>query len=98
MYGYLKVPLYYSLGYIAAIYALFSSLGGFAITKADVDYLFTLPVDRKTLGTALFLSHLVISALLMAFLASFSYNVYLTAVSPLLGTPEGRNRDAVGRT
>ena len=100
--SYLKVPLYLSLGYTVAVYALFSfifsSLGGFVITKADVDYLFTLPIDRKTLGTALFLSYLVISALLMAFLASLTYNVYLTAVSPLLGTPEGRNRDAVGRT
>mgnify|MGYP001772964173 CR=1 FL=1 len=83
--GILKVPLYYSLGYTAAIYALFSFFGGLTVTKADLDYLFTLPIDRKTLGFALYLSGLTLSLLVMSLLVSFSFNVYLFLVSPLLG-------------
>ena len=78
-------PLYYSLGYLTAYYVLFALLGGMTITKADLDYLFTLPIDRKLLSVALFVSNLILFAMFMAFIAVFSFNAYLFFVSPLLG-------------
>ena len=86
VYGHLHFyPLYYSLGYLTAYYVLFALLGGMTITKADLDYLFTLPIDRKLLSLALFISNLILFAMFMAFIATFSFNAYLFFVSPLLG-------------
>ena len=78
-------PLYYSLGYLTAYYVLFALIGGIVVMKADLDYLFTLPIDRKLLSLALFISNLILFALFMAFIATFSFNAYLFFVSPLLG-------------
>ena len=44
-----------SIIYVTGLYLLFSFFP-FNILKADIDYLFTSPIDRKELGIALYLS------------------------------------------
>ncbi|QXJ35054.1 hypothetical protein [Saccharolobus shibatae] len=78
-------PSYYSIAYITALYILFSYIGGFTLMKADLDYLFTLPIDRKKLGIALYISSLIIYLIIIIYLSIFSYNSGLLLISPLLG-------------
>ena len=85
-YGHLHLyPLSYSLGYMTAFYALIALFGGMSAMRPDLDYLFTLPVDRKLLSLALFISNTILMSFLMTFLTTFSFNAYLFFVSPLLG-------------
>ena len=75
----------YAVGYLTFAYALLASVAGFVVLKADLDYLFTLPLDRKTLGTALYLANLVLYSLLIAYMTSFSFSAGLSVISPILG-------------
>ncbi|MEM1627080.1 MAG: hypothetical protein QXV69_07395 [Sulfolobaceae archaeon] len=79
------VPSYYSVIYITAFYILFSYISGFTLMKADLDYLFTLPIDRKRLGIALYISNLIIYLIFISYLSSFSYNLGALYISPILG-------------
>ncbi|BFI76965.1 hypothetical protein [Sulfurisphaera ohwakuensis] len=79
------LPSYYSIVYITAFYILFAYISGFTLMKADLDYLFTLPIDRKKLGIALYISNLIIYLVFIVYLTSFSYNSGLLIISPLLG-------------
>jgi hypothetical protein len=83
--GYSNISSYYSIIYITALYVLFSYISGFTLMKADLDYLFTLPMERRKLGIALYISNLIIYLIFISYLTSFSYNLGLLFLSPLLG-------------
>lgn len=71
--------------YVTLFYILFSYISSFNILKADIDYLFTSPIDRKELGIALYISALLINLIYIVNFMLFSYNIELLLISPLLG-------------
>ncbi|MGC9105015.1 MAG: hypothetical protein ACP5HQ_01115 [Thermoprotei archaeon] len=75
----------YSVLYMAFIFTLFGYLVRVVILKSDLDYLFTLPIDRKEISLALLVSNSILFSFLVGYLVVVTLNVYAFLVAPLLG-------------
>ena len=75
----------YATLYVAFIFVLLGLLARIGILKSDFDYYFTLPIDRKTLGTALVVANLIFISFLSFFLVIITLSPYGFAVAPFLG-------------
>jgi hypothetical protein len=76
----------YATLYVAFIFVLLGLLARIGILKSDFDYYFTLPIDRKTLGTALVVANMIfISFLSFYLLVIITLSPYGFAVAPFLG-------------
>jgi len=75
----------YATLYVAFIYVLLGLQARIGILKSDFDYYFTLPIDRKTLGTALIIANLIFMSVLSLSFVTITLSPYGFAVAPFLG-------------
>ena len=75
----------YATLYVAFLFVLLGLQTRIGILKSDFDYYFTLPIDRKTLGTALIIANMIFISVLSLFLVAITLSLYGFAVAPFLG-------------
>ena len=75
----------YATLYVAFIFVLLGLQARIGILKSDFDYYFTLPIDRKTLGTALIIANLIFMSALSLSFVTITLSPYGFAVAPFLG-------------
>ncbi|MCQ4336580.1 MAG: hypothetical protein NO130_04250 [Sulfolobales archaeon] len=75
----------YATLYVAFIFVLLGLQARIGILKSDFDYYFTLPIDRKTLGTALIIANLIFMSVLSLSFVTITLSPYGFAVAPFLG-------------
>ncbi|MCG2888422.1 MAG: hypothetical protein L7H21_03195 [Sulfolobales archaeon] len=75
----------YATLYVAFIFVLLGLQVRIGILKSDFDYYFTLPIDRKTLGTALVVANLIFMSVLSLSFVTITLSPYGFAVGPFLG-------------
>jgi hypothetical protein len=75
----------YATLYVAFIFVLLGLQARIGILKSDFDYYFTLPIDRKTLGTALIIANLIFISFLSLSFVTITLSPYGFAVAPFLG-------------
>ncbi|MCQ4344824.1 MAG: hypothetical protein RXQ70_01460 [Sulfolobaceae archaeon] len=75
----------YATLYVAFIFVLLGLQARIGILKSDFDYYFTLPIERKTLGTALIIANLIFMSALSLSFVTITLSPYGFAVAPFLG-------------
>jgi len=75
----------YATLYVAFVFVLLGLQVRIGILKSDFDYYFTLPIDRKTLGTALIIANLIFISVLSLSFVAITLSPYGFAVAPFLG-------------
>ncbi|MCI4455273.1 MAG: hypothetical protein JHC23_00920 [Sulfolobus sp.] len=75
----------YATLYVAFLFVLLGFQARIGILKSDFDYYFTLPIDRKALGTALIIANLILISFLSLSSVAITLSPYGFAVAPFLG-------------
>ncbi|MGC9105043.1 MAG: hypothetical protein ACP5HQ_01255 [Thermoprotei archaeon] len=78
-----------SILFVALFYTLFSYTEKAKIFKSDLDYLYTLPIDRRKVSVALMVGDAFLQSLLMSSIAVATVNAYALLIALLLGLAMG---------